>query len=80
MYYKGVGTDKNYAKALYWCEKAAKASDSPENAEAKYICGTLYATGEGVEKDKEKGLDLMREAARQGYRPAKFALRFKFPR
>ena len=32
---------------------------------------------EGVEKDREKGLLLVREAAGQGYRPAKFALRFR---
>ena len=77
MYYKGVGTDKDYAKALWWCEKVVQVPDSPDNAEAKYICGTIYAAGEGVEKDREKGLLLVREAAGQGYRPAKFALRFR---
>lgn len=80
MYYKGTGTDKDYAKALYWCEKAILEPDSPESAEAKYICGTIYISGEGVEKDQEKGLRLIREAAEQGYRPARFALKFKYSR
>ena len=80
MYYKGAGTDKDYAKALFWCEKAAQASDCPEHAEAKYICGRLYTAGEGVEEDREKGLRLIREAAEEGYQPARFALKFKFSR
>ena len=61
-------------------EKAVQASDSPENPEAKYICGTIYLSGEGVKKDPEKALLLIREAAKQGYRPARLALKFKYPR
>jgi hypothetical protein len=41
------------------------------NAEAQTILGTMYVSGQGVEKDPTKGLSWIMKAATQGYAPAR---------
>ena len=41
---------------------------SPGLAEAKYRLGRMYLEGRGVERDAERGLELIAEATKQGYR------------
>ena len=78
MYFQGVGTEKDYAKSFFWFEKVLSHPDDPGKAEAKFVCGSLYCAGEGVEKDRKKGRRLIKEAADQGYKPAKAARMLKF--
>lgn len=78
MYFKGVGTGKDPARSFFWYEKLLGCPDDPGNAEAKFICGSLYCAGEGVEEDREKGRRLIKEAAEQGHKPAKAARVLKF--
>lgn len=42
----------------------------PGLAEAKYRLGLLYIHGKGLAPDKERGLKLLREAAKHGFVPA----------
>ncbi len=47
-YYRGShGYPEDYAKALYWFEKAAKQ----DNGKALYFLGWMYEHGQGVKKD-----------------------------
>ncbi|MCR5349109.1 MAG: SEL1-like repeat protein [Bacilli bacterium] len=39
--------------------------------EAQYALGLCYYEGKGVAKDERKGVEWIREAALQGYKPAK---------
>lgn len=59
LYYKGEIFEKDINKAVYWLHHAAIQGD----AESKYTLGLCYENGEGVERDKEKAIDLFMEAA-----------------
>ncbi|HVV68798.1 MAG TPA: hypothetical protein VHE99_07205 [Gammaproteobacteria bacterium] len=48
-----------------------RAAVSQQDAEAQYILGLCYISGEGVEKDTQKGLRLFRSACSGGYQKAK---------
>ena len=61
---KYAGDDQ---KALKLFKKAAKQN----NADAQCILGMAYLYGAGLEKDTEKGMELLRKAAEQGYEPAR---------
>ncbi len=64
MYGKGEAPEgKNYEKAAYWLEKA---KDDREFPIGKAFLGMMYLRGEGVQQDKEKGLQYLREAAALG--------------
>jgi len=43
-------------------------------ADAQFICGVMYATGEGVPKDAAKSAEWYRKAAEQGLAGAQFNL------
>lgn len=47
MLHDGVGTEKDYDQAAYWCRYAAER----ENAAGQSCLAILYAQGHGVEKD-----------------------------
>ncbi len=51
----------DYEEAFFWYQKAAEQN----NAEGQYGLGMMYLAGEGVEKDTERGLQLIRAAADQ---------------
>ncbi len=57
-------------EALSWYEKAV----SQNNAEAQYGMGIMYLSGDGVEMDVERGLDLINAAADQKLESAMFSL------
>ena len=50
IYYKGLGTSEDPARALYWYEKSADQG----HTDAMHQCAIIYMFGNGVEKDKEK--------------------------
>lgn len=61
-YYDGNCTERNYAEAVKWWQKAAEQG----NADAEYRLGTAYTFGNGVETDFRKALLWYRKAAAQG--------------
>ena len=66
FYYRGLGTDKDLEKALYWTTRAAEHGDR----DAQYNLATLYETGEGTEKNMETAGHWYLEAAKQKHREA----------
>lgn len=61
-YYDGNCTERNYAEAVKWWQKAAEQG----NADAEYRLGTAYTFGNGVGIDFRKALLWYRKAAAQG--------------
>ena len=53
QYLYGVGTTKDYEKAIYWLKKAANQNDS----RAEYLLGEVYYFGLGVGKDYKTAFD-----------------------
>ena len=53
----------------------AKVSADGGQAYGQYVLGLSLATGEGVERDEAKGLELLKTAARAGQEPAQRALK-----
>lgn len=53
-------------KAFYWYQRAARRGD----ALSQYQLGQLYWLGQGVQQDKQRGLDWLYQAAEQGDRLA----------
>ena len=65
-YLKGIGTSKDYAKALYWFEKSAAQG----NATAYNNLAVCYEYGYGVAADKNKALQYYRKGAELGEKKA----------
>ena len=66
MYFKDVKVPK---KSFYWIEKAANKGD----IQAKYLLGTYYVDGYGVEKtekNRNKGISMILNAAERGNKDA----------
>ncbi len=59
---KGIGTQKDEAKALHWYESAAGQG----HAGAQYSLGVMYARGRGVEQDFRTAFKWYLKAAAQG--------------
>lgn len=53
LYLHGIGTTKDYTKAIYWLKKAANQN----NPEAEYQLGEVYYFGYGVGKDYKTAFD-----------------------
>lgn len=66
-YHFGVGTAKDFKKAVFWYTKAANAGD----AAAQCNLGKCYIAGEGVAKNKQMGINWYKKAARNGSSVAK---------
>lgn len=64
MHAMGYGTEQDYSQAARWYERAVQYNSYPF---AAYAFGCLYLRGQGVEWDKEKGLEYIRQAAEQGH-------------
>ncbi len=62
MLTKGIGTDKNPEKVLFWLNKAAE-QNFPE---AQYNLGLMYDSGNYVTKDRKKALEFYQLAAKSG--------------
>ena len=59
QYEKGRGVERDYARAMFWYEKAAEQNDSS----AEVNIGYLYSEGIGVPRDMQKALYWYRRAA-----------------
>ncbi len=62
-YLEGIGTEKNFEKALYWTTKSAEHGDRDEQFNLAWI----YENGIGVEKDLEKSIYWYKQAAFQNH-------------
>ena len=62
-YLEGIGTEKNYEKALYWTERSAAHGDRDGQCNLAWI----YEEGFGVEKDIEKVKYWYKQAALQNH-------------
>lgn len=66
-YLTGDVVSVDYAQAAHWYEGPAKAGDP----HALFALGAMYYNGKGVTEDKEKGVQMMRQAADFGNEEAK---------
>lgn len=71
MYASGDGVPRDSVAAVNWFRQAADADYGPalETLGLAYIEGAL-----GLAQDQERGLELLRRAAAEGYEPARVAL------
>ena len=70
FYEQGVGTAKNYSKAMEWYEKAARAGQ----AEGYYNVGVCHEIGMGTASDMSKAVQSYRKAANLGLALAMYKL------
>ena len=76
LYYSGIGTKRNAAKAA---ELFTKASEQG-NVEAAVNLAFLYISGSGVEKDSNKAINYFIKAANQGNLTAQYMLGYAYYR
>lgn len=69
LYYTGDRIERDYNLAFKWFNKAAG-----NNPEASYYLSRYYMEGQGVEKNKEKAIELIKDAAQGGYAEAQYLL------
>ncbi len=69
-YEKGIGVDKDLAKAATWYGKAAERG----HKEAQFKLATMLARGEGVPKDLKAALKWYQSAAESGLAAAQYNL------
>jgi TPR repeat protein len=62
LYYYGVSTPQNFAKANEWLLKAANKG----NTDAMILLASLYEDGEGVKKDIAKTIEWLKKATIKG--------------
>lgn len=60
MYDRGISVKQDKVKALYWYQKA---DPSPVKS---FVLGTYYTQGQGLEKNMQKGRELLQQAANAG--------------
>ena len=61
-YYKGIGTNQDYQKALALYLQAAGLGD----ADSQYISGAMLVKGMGAPENRKEGLQLLLNAAQKG--------------
>lgn len=74
LYYSGIGTPANVAKAMEMFDKAAKLG----NVEASVNLAFLYMTENPIQQDSKLGLELFQTAAQQGNPTAQFMLGYAY--
>lgn len=57
LYDRGIGTEPEFSKAIYWYQHAG------QNPVSDFILGTYTAEGKGVSEDKEQGLAMLKRSA-----------------
>ena len=77
MYLNGWGVERNYARALYWFQKAATEGSS---ARAYYNLGILYLNGQGVKQDYEQARRYFQSGAKLGDSSAQTNLAYLYDR
>lgn len=70
MYERGIGVEKDQAKAAEWYEKSAWQG----YMDAQYNLALMYASGRGVDKDLDRAMIWLAKAARQGDKEARKVL------
>jgi TPR repeat protein len=66
--YKGiVAYNQNFYESAFGFFKIANGAGL---IEAQYFLGSMYLRGEGVKKNQEEGLELLRKATKSGHKPA----------
>lgn len=74
-YLEGKGTDVDYEKALEYLTAAASSEKVvPGVAQARYLLGTMYEQGLGMEADPEEALKWYQSSAEAGYEDAAAAV------
>jgi enhanced entry protein EnhC len=68
LYDRGIGASADPAKAVYWYQKAGS------NPVSQFILGTYTTEGKGVAQDKERGAELLEQAAKANFSYADFNL------
>jgi enhanced entry protein EnhC len=68
MYDRGIATQADHKRALYWYEQAIT------NPMSAFILGTYIAEGNGIRKDVEKAQDYLNFAANKRFAAASFNL------
>jgi len=68
MYDRGIATQANRERAMYWYEQAVA------NPMSAFILGTYMAQGDGTAKNIEKAMDYLQFAASKNFAPADFNL------
>lgn len=71
IFERGIGTEKDEAKALEWYTKSAESG----NVDAQYNLGLMYLSGRGTAKNVEAGKKWLDAAAKQGDKEAEALLR-----
>ena len=62
MYLKGEGVKQDFTKAKEWFEKATEQ----HHMSAQAVLGSMYFFGYGIDKNKQKGKELIEESALSG--------------
>ena len=62
MYYRGIGVEQNYKKALAFFEAAAPLDEGV----SFFNLALMYMRGHGIDVDLEKSAELMKDSANQG--------------
>lgn len=71
MYYRGIGTKRNYKKAYHWFEQGAVAGDT----QALFFRAAMLEQGRGVKKDEKRAFALFYDLAdKYATAPAAFKL------
>ena len=69
-HYFGKKTPVNYPKAMRYFEKSAKKDHGP----SVFNLGIMNLAGQGIDKDADKGVELLEKAAKLGYVDANVTL------
>lgn len=72
LYEKGIGVERDYAKALFLYNKAAKQGF----ASAQHHLGVMYENGQGVDQNYTKAFEWYSKAANQELREAQGKIGF----
>ena len=67
MYFKGDELEHDPEQAAYWFKEAAKL----KYPKALLNLGVCFLTGEGVEKNREKAIGFVKQAAKSGNEAAR---------
>ncbi|MBN2869981.1 MAG: sel1 repeat family protein [Campylobacterales bacterium] len=67
MYERGIGVERDQAKAAEWYEKSAWQG----YVNAQYNLALMYASGRGVDQNEERAMIWLAKAARQGDKEAR---------
>lgn len=67
---KDLNVPEDWAKALYWFEKAGNAGSMQHLA----LAGRMYVYGNGCKVDKEKGFAMLKKASKHGKSNENFLL------